>query len=124
MFERLEQSEVIEERQLAEHITRMEKLVDPAAYAESVIQEEKGEFSEYGYLTLHGEMEEKYHGAMDIPSEFWLLGEERPPAPEALRSPPEKESVIAKIRAAKAAAKKEQPAERKPKTHDKSGPEL
>ncbi len=105
VFERLEQSEEIEERRLAAHITRMEKLVSPAAYAESVIAEEKGAFSEYGYLTLHGELDEKYHGAMDIPSEFRLLGEEKPPAPEAVAAPAEKESVIAKIRAAKAAAK-------------------
>ncbi len=42
----------------------------------------------------------------------------------ALRAPAEKESVMDKIREAKAAARKEPPAERKPKTHDKSGPEL
>lgn len=41
-----------------------------------------------------------------------------------LREPREKESVIAKIREARAAAKTEPPTERKPKTHDKTGPEL
>jgi hypothetical protein len=41
-----------------------------------------------------------------------------------LRKPAEKESVIDKIREAKAAAKKDPPAEQKPKPHDKSGPEL
>ncbi len=42
----------------------------------------------------------------------------------ALRAPKEKESVMDKIREARAAAKKEPPAEKKTKTHDKSGPEL
>ncbi len=42
----------------------------------------------------------------------------------ALRKPAERESVMEKIREAKAEAKTKPPAERKPKTHDKPEPEL
>jgi len=48
----------------------------------------------------------------------------QPPPPEISASTPRKESVVAKIREAKAEAKGKPPAGRKSKTQDNSGPEL
>jgi hypothetical protein len=107
-FERLEQSEVMEEKHLAAHILRLENLVDPSAYARSTVKEENGVFTKHGYLTDRGEFEDIYRGPQDIPEEYRLflpaVSEISRDAGQPDRSG-EKESVMDKIREAREAAK-------------------
>jgi hypothetical protein len=127
-FERLEQSADEDDRALAAHILKIESLVDPRAYGKTVVEEEQGSFTNYGYLTLRGEFQEVYHGQEDIPQEYRIFSHEEAPALTAdapsvpLRAPGEKESVMQKIREAKAAARSEagQPKEQDRGGHKKS----
>ncbi len=99
-FERLEQSEVAEEKHLAAHILRLE--------TRSIVKEENGVFTKHGYLADRGEFKEIYHGPEDIPREHQLFSRETPEiAKDAAQpdKPAEKESVMDKIREAREAAK-------------------
>ena len=107
-FERLEQSEVLEEKHLAAHILRLESLVDPRAYSRSIVEEENGVFTKHGYLADRGEFKEIYHCPEDIPREHQLFSRETSEiAKDAAQpdKPTEKESVMDKIREAREAAK-------------------
>ena len=73
LFERLEGSELLEEREFARHVLRLEEHVDAAAYGRSVAREENGVFTKYGYIALRGEFAETYHSLADIPLEHRIF---------------------------------------------------
>ena len=113
-FTRLEKSEDPDDRALVAYILRLEAHIDADAYGCSMVEQERGVFTELGYLVSGDETEDIYRGSQDIPKEHRLFNvAEAPavsigPAPHEkteIHSPFEKESVIAKIRAAKATAK-------------------
>jgi hypothetical protein len=91
-FERLEQSENPQERELANYITRLEAHIDKAAYGHTAAKEEKGVFTETGYLT-EGEFVNRYHGISDVPLEYRAF--QRPEQSFASKAPLELDSKVA-----------------------------
>ena len=83
VYERLEKSDNPEERELAEHILRLEAYVNEEALGRGVAQEENGVFTDRGYLALRGEWKETYHGSEDIPQDLRLFAT---PAPAFLKT--------------------------------------
>ena len=79
VFERLEQSEDPEERELAQYILQLEAYADEAAFGRGVAREEGGAFTERGYLALRGEMKDVYRGLEDIPPEQRIFSAPPPP---------------------------------------------
>ena len=79
VFERLVQSDVVEEKWLAEYILRLEAHVDVKAYGRGVVEEENGVFTKYGYLTERGPFQEIYRGPEDIPREHRIFSAPPPP---------------------------------------------
>lgn len=79
VFERLEQSDVLEEKWLAEYILLLEAHVDAKAYGRDVLEEERGVFTNYGYLTERGMFQEIYRSTEDIPREQRIFS--APPQP-------------------------------------------
>ena len=79
VFERLEQSDVQEEKWLAEYILMLEAHVDAKAYGRDVAEGENGVFTNYGFLAERGEFQEIYHGPEDIPLEQRIFS--APPQP-------------------------------------------
>jgi len=70
VFQRLEQSDSPADRAFLAYIERLERHVDTASYGREAQQEEKGVFTECGYLTQHGELTSTYKGMEDIPEEY------------------------------------------------------
>lgn len=83
VYERLEKSDNAEERELAQHILRLEAYVNEEALGRGVAQEENGVFTDRGYLVLRGEWKETYHGPEDIPKEYRISPA---PAPAFLKT--------------------------------------
>ena len=83
VFERLEKSDNPEERELAQHILRLEAYVNEEALGRSVAQEENGVFMDRGYLVLRGEWKDSYRGPEDIPQEYRIFPA---PAPAFLKT--------------------------------------
>ena len=83
VYERLEKSDNPEERELAEHILRLEAYVNEEALGRGVAQEENGAFTDRGYLALRGEWKDLYRGPEDIPQESRLFSA---PAPAFLKT--------------------------------------
>lgn len=79
VFERLEQSDVQEEKWLAEYILLLEAHVDAKAYGHDIVEGEKGVFTNYGYLTERGMFQEIYRGPEDIPLELRIFSAPSPP---------------------------------------------
>ncbi len=78
-FIKLEQSDSKEQRDFAQHILRLEAAVDFEAYGRNYAEEEKGVFTEYGYITEPGEYEEHYLGPDDIPKEYRIYDGQKLP---------------------------------------------
>ena len=79
VFERLEKSDNPEERELAQHILRLEAYVNEEALGRGVAQEENGVFTDHGYLALRGEWKDSYRGPEDISQSFRLFTTSEPP---------------------------------------------
>lgn len=79
VFERLEQSDVPEEKWLAEYILLLEAHVDAKAYGHDVAEGENGVFTNYGYLAERGEFQKIYRGPEDIPLELRIFTSPPPP---------------------------------------------
>ena len=108
IFERLNASKDDGERAFSEYVLRLEAHVDLKAFARATVKEENGVFTKHGYLADRGEFKEVYRGPQDIPDEYRLFSHAMPEI--ALEAgppdkPAEKESVMAKIREAREAAK-------------------
>ena len=73
VYERLEKSDNPEERELAQHILRLEAYVNEEALGRSVAQEENGVFTDHGYLVLRGEWKDSYRGPEDISQDLRLF---------------------------------------------------
>ena len=73
IFERLEKSEDPEERSFARYILNLEEHVDLRAYGRSTAAEEKGVFTQYGYITERAPFQEVYRGPEDIPREYRIF---------------------------------------------------
>jgi hypothetical protein len=129
-------------RAFAEYILKLREHVDRAACGCAAAKEENGVFTKYGYLTESGAgFREVYRGPRDIPAGYRLFAESAQEAPvkagdtdlaapapararekpAELREPAQKESVLAKLREAKA---NPAPPSEKPKIRDRSGPVL
>ena len=75
-FNRLKDSENLEDRALAAHIEKLEKHTDMAAFGRTTAKEEGGVFTEQGYLVGgKDDLEQLYKGAQDIPAEHCLLSQ-------------------------------------------------
>lgn len=74
VFEKLEHSESSDERALAAYILRLEAHVDAAAYGRSIAVEEKGVFTNHGYIADRGEFKTLYRSPEDIPAEWRVVG--------------------------------------------------
>ena len=73
LFDRLEQSEDQKEKELTEYILELETYADESAFGRGVAQQEKGVFTEQGYIVEREEFKEIYHGMEDIPKEYRFL---------------------------------------------------
>jgi len=77
-FNRLSKSDNPADRALAAYIETLEKHVDLAALGHTVVKEEDGVFTEYGYLTGGEGLRDFYHEPHDIPMEHRIYS---PPMP-------------------------------------------
>jgi hypothetical protein len=73
VFERLEKSDNMEERELAQYILKLEAYADAKAFGRGEAKEENGVFTKHGYIVERGEFEEVYHGVEDILREYRLF---------------------------------------------------
>lgn len=79
VFERLQQSDNSEERELARHILQLEASVETRVYGRNVVQEEKGIFTKMGYLAERGAFQKNYRGVEDIPLDYRIFSAPPPP---------------------------------------------
>ena len=66
VFANLEKSHYSDERDLAQHILKLEAHVDYIAYAQDVAIDENGIFTELGYVTEKDGFREVYRGTQEI----------------------------------------------------------
>jgi hypothetical protein len=69
-IERLMNSEKSDDNELSEYIERLEAAVDAERFGQYAALEEKGVFTDAGYITKCGEFKETYHSQEDIPAEL------------------------------------------------------
>ena len=58
---------------LMSQIDELEKYVDTEKYGRETAKLERGSFTDFGYLTQHGELTENYTGISDIPAEYRIF---------------------------------------------------
>ena len=134
VFTNLEKSEYSDERDLAQHILKLEAHIDYVAYAQSVAIDENGIFTKHGYITEKEGFREVYRGTQDLSDEHCLSNQ---PAMrqgldvivqscnERSTQKPEKPSVLEQLRESKKAAAQEARPQKKTSEKAKScDPEL
>ena len=78
IIEKLHNSLDFEERVFAKYVEDLENSLDLKAFTKIYVDEEKGKFTEHGYLVQHGEHKGKYEDKKDIPNEYKIFAYPKP----------------------------------------------